>query len=332
MRKICLLALLLCVLLLCGCAQQEVAENIPDLILRYADNQPEDYPTTKAAEYFASLVEERTHGKILIRVFSNGELGDENRVLEQVQFGGIDMARISMGTLSDFYPDIEVLSLPYLYNDADHMWRVLDGDIGDSFLASSRQADVIGLSWYDAGARSFYTREQITCMEDLKGLKIRVQESDLMHHMVECLGAIPVEIQYGEVYSALQTGKIDGAENNWPSYESTGHFEAAPYFLLDEHSRLPEMQIISTVAWDKIADIDADYVTIIMECAKESAIYERQLWKEREEESEEKVRALGGVVVELSDAELLKFRQAVQPLYENYPENIQRIITRIRES
>lgn len=332
MRKMRLLALLLCVLLLCGCARQEVSENIPDLILRYADNQPEDYPTTKAAEYFAQLVEERTHGKILIRIFPNGELGDENRVLEQVQFGGIDMARISMGTLSDFYPGIEVLTLPYLYNDADHMWRVLDGDIGDSFLASSRQADVIGLSWYDAGARSFYTREQITCLEDLKGLKIRVQESDLMHRMVECLGAVPVEIQYGEVYSALQTGKIDGAENNWPSYESTGHFEAAPYFLLDEHSRLPEMQIISTVAWDKIAEIDEDYVTIIMECAKESAIYERQLWKEREEESEQRVRALGGVVMELSDAELLKFRQAVQPLYENYPENIQRIITRIRES
>lgn len=324
--------LLAAALLLGACARKEAKQTSPELILRYADNQPEDYPTTKAAEYFARLVEERTHGRILIRVFANGELGDENRVLEQVQFGGIDMTRISMGTLSDYYPNIEVLSLPYLYDDADHMWRVLDGEIGSAFLASTRQADVIGLSWFDAGARSFYTRERITCLEDLQGLNIRIQESDLMRRMVDRLGATPVEIQYGDVYSALQTGKIDGAENNWPSYESTGHFEAAPYFLLDEHSRLPEMQIISTVAWDKIAEIDGDYPTILRQCAKESALYERRLWKEREAESEERVRSLGGTVTELSERELQKFRDAMKPLYESYPENVQVIIRKIQES
>ena len=326
---VCLLA---AVLLLAACGRKEAKRAQPELILRYADNQPEDYPTTKAAEYFAGLVEKRTHGKILIRVYANGELGDENRVLEQVQFGGVDMTRISMGTLSDYFPDIEVLSLPYLYDDADHMWRVLDGDIGSAFLASTRQVDVIGLSWFDAGARSFYTRERITCLEDLRGLSIRVQESDLMRRMVEQLGATPVEIQYGDVYSALQTGKIDGAENNWPSYESTGHFEAAPYFLLDEHSRLPEMQIISTVAWDKVAEIDEDYPTILMQCAKESALYERQLWKEREAQSEERVRSLGGTVTEVSEKELQKFRDAMIPLYESYPESVQATITKIRAS
>lgn len=326
---VCLLAV---VLLLAACGRKEAKQAQPELILRYADNQPEDYPTTKAAEYFAGLVEKRTHGKILIRVYANGELGDENRVLEQVQFGGVDMTRISMGTLSDYFPDIEVLSLPYLYDDADHMWRVLDGDIGSAFLASTRKVDVIGLSWFDAGARSFYTRERITCLEDLQGLSIRVQESDLMGRMVERLGATPVEIQYGDVYSALQTGKIDGAENNWPSYESTGHFEAAPYYLLDEHSRLPEMQIISTVAWDKVAEIDGDYPTILMQCAKESALYERQLWKEREAQSEERVRSLGGTVTEISEKELQKFRDAVKPLYESYPERVQATIAKIQES
>lgn len=331
MRKIavCLLAAML---LLAACGRKEAKQAQPELILRYADNQPEDYPTTKAAEYFAELVEKRTHGKILIRVYANGELGDESRVLEQVQFGGIDMTRISMGTLSDYLPEIEVLSLPYLYDDADHMWRVLDGDIGAAFLASTRQVDVIGLSWFDAGARSFYTRERITCLEDLQGLNIRVQESDLMRRMVEQLGATPVEIQYGDVYSALQTGKIDGAENNWPSYESTGHFEAAPYFLLDEHSRLPEMQIISTVAWDKVAQVDEDYPTILMQCAKESALYERRLWKEREAESEERVRSLGGTVTELSEREMQKFRDAMIPLYESYPERVQSTITKIQAS
>lgn len=328
------LMLLLCAagLLLCGCADTQEEKQTPELILRYADNQPEDYPTTVAAEYFAQLVEERTHGKICIRVYCNGELGDEIRVLEQVQFGGIDMARVSTGTLSEFNSDIDVLMLPYLYDDADQMWRVLDGEIGEAFLSSTRKTGVIGLSWYDAGARSFYTREKVTCLEDLRGLKIRVQESELMSRMMECLGAEAVEIQYGDVYSALQTRKIDGAENNWPSYESTGHFEAAPYYLLDEHSRLPEMQIISTVAWDKIAAIDEGYVTIVTQCAKESAIYERELWKQREAESEKRVRELGAVVTQIDEEELAKFREAVQPLYDSCPEKMKGIIQKIRES
>lgn len=326
-------AVLMAALLLCGCGQQSGQEEaLPELILRYADNQPADYPTTKAAEYFARLVEERTNGKICIRVYSNAELGDENSVFEQVQFGGIDMSRVSMSTLAEFYPELEVLQLPYLYDDAEHMWRVLDGEIGDDFLARSQRAGVVGLSWYDAGARSFYTRERITCLEDLKGLNIRVQESEFMSRMVELLGAVPVQMPYGDVYSAMQTKQIDGAENNGPSYESSGHFEAAPYVLRDEHSRLPEMQIISTVAISKIAEVDEDYVQIVQECAKESAQYERELWIETENEAEELVKSLGCVVTELSAQELEKFRQAVRPMYEDYPEQTQELIRRIRES
>lgn len=328
-----IIGILAATLILAGCAQQPGQEEAqPELILRYADNQPADYPTTKAAEYFARLVEERTNGKICIRVYSNAELGDENSVFEQVQFGGIDMSRVSMSTLAEFYADLEVLQLPYLYDDAEHMWRVLDGGIGDAFLASTQRAGVIGLSWYDAGARSFYTREQITCLEDLEGLRIRVQESEFMSRMVELLGAVPVQMPYGDVYSAMQTQRIDGAENNWPSYESSGHFEAAPYVLRDEHSRLPEMQIISTVAIGKIAEVDEDYVQIIQECAKESAQYERELWTETENGAEELVKGLGCVVTELSDHELEKFRQAVRPLYESYPEETQELIRRIQES
>lgn len=324
--------ILLVLLLLAGCGRAEETETVPKLILRYADNQPEDYPTTMAAEYFAQLVKARTHGKIVIRIYDNGELGDENSVFEQVQFGGIDMSRVSISTLAEFFPDVEILQLPYLYDDADHMWRVLDGEIGDEFLASTRQAGVIGLSWFDAGARSFYTIEPISSLEDLRGLTIRVQESEFMSRMVELLGAVPVQIPYGDVYSAMQKAKIDGAENNWPSYESTGHFEAAPHFLRDEHSRLPEIQIMSTVAMDKIAEIDEDYVTIIQECAKESAMYERELWMQREKDSEELVRNLGCIVTELEPAELEKFRQAVQPMYDSYPEDIQAIIRKIQES
>ena len=324
--------LLLLTVLLSGCGGSQPKQTEPELILRYADNQTADYPTILAAEYFAQLVEERTHGRILIRVYPNGELGGESSVIEQVQFGGIDMARVSVGTLAEVLPEMEVLQLPYLYDDADHMWRVLDGEIGTEFLTGARRAGVVGLSWFDAGARSFYTRKKITTLEDLSGLTIRVQESEFMSRLVEQLGAVPVQIPYEDVYSALLTSKIDGAENNWPSYETTGHFEAAPYYLLDTHCRLPELQIMSTVALDKIAEIDEDYVQIVQACAKECALYERQLWKEREQASEELVRSLGCEVTQLSAGELEKFRQTVQPMYEGYSEEAQQIIARIRES
>lgn len=328
MRKSLVLALCLS-LLLCGCGRQETPEY-PQLILRYADNQPSGYPTTLAAEYFAEQVEQRTQGNICVRVFANGELGDEKSIFEQVQFGGIDFTRISVGTLSEYYPAAEVLQMPYLYDDAEHMWRVLDGDIGERFLSEVRSTGVVGLSWFDAGTRSFYTREPISSLEDLQGLAIRVQESAFMSRVVESLGADAVQLAYDDVYSALQTAIVDGAENNWPSYESTGHFEAAPYVLRDEHSRLPEMQIMSTVALDRIAAVDEDYVTIVLQCAKESARYERQLWSQREKESEQNLLALGCTVTELSDQEREKFRQAVQPVYDACSQELQEILYQIQ--
>ena len=318
-------------LLLCCCGWGAEEQNLPLLILRYADNQPLDYPT-KEAEYFAQLVEERTQGKICVRLYCNGELGDEIRVFEQIQFGGIDLARFFLGTMSDTCPQFEVLALPFLYDDAEHMWRVLDGSIGERFLTSARQVGVIGLSWFDAGSRSFYTREPIYSLDDLKGLTIRVQESALMTRMVELLGARYVQIPYNDVYSALQTAKIDGAENNWPSYAATGHYQAARYYLLDGHSRLPEMQVMSTEALDKIAAIDEDYVTIIRQCARECAAYERELWLQAEEAAEEQVRDYGCVVTTLTGEQLEEFRQAVEPMYEEYSEEQRALIQEIRDS
>lgn len=224
------------------------------------------------------------------------------------------------------------MPLPFLYDDAEHMWRVLDGSIGERFLTSARQVGVIGLSWFDAGSRSFYTREPIYSLDDLKGLTIRVQESALMTRMVELLGARYVQIPYNDVYSALQTAKIDGAENNWPSYAATGHYQAARYYLLDGHSRLPEMQVMSTEALDKIAAIDEDYVTIIRQCARECAAYERELWLQAEEAAEEQVRDYGCVVTTLTGEQLEEFRQAVEPMYEEYSEEQRALIQEIRDS
>ena len=205
-------------LTLCGCRQQEPEEAKPELILRYAENQPEDYPTTQAALAFAGLMADQTDGRVKVAVYSGGELGAEQSVIQQMQFGGIDFARVSLSQLAEYIPALSVLQLPYLYEDASQMWRVLDGSIGDDFLAMLDQMDLVGLSWFDAGVRSFYTREKVTDLEQLQGLTLRVQESDMMSEMITDLGAEPVQVVYSQVYAALRNGQIDGAENNWPSY------------------------------------------------------------------------------------------------------------------
>ena len=299
------------------------------IVLRYAENQVKDYPTTQAAQKFADLVKEKTNGRITVEVYDSGQLGDEKSVIEQIQFGGIDMSRVSLTPLSEFSRNLMALQLPYLYRDADHMWKVLDGDIGKDLLKSTEDSGIVGLSWYDAGARNFYdTQHEIKGLADMKGLKIRVPESSRMMDMVKALGANPTPMAYGEVYSALQTNVIDGAENNWPSYESTSHYEVAKYYVVDEHSRIPEMQIISKQTMDKLSPDDQK---IIRECAAESAKYERQLWAEREKSSEEKVKAGGATITRLSDEARAEFVKAVQPLYDQYGAEYKDLIQKIRD-
>ena len=189
---------------------------------------------------------------------------------------------------------------------------------------------MIGLSWYDAGARSFYnSKREVKTLEDMKGLNIRVQESELMMDMVSALGANPTPMAYGEVYSGLQTGTIDGAENNWPSYESTSHYEVAKYFVLDEHTRVPEMQLMSKKTAEKLSDED---MAIIKEAALESAKFEREAWAEREKASEEKVRAGGATITELSAEEKQKFQDACKPLYEKFAADYMDIVNQILET
>ncbi len=320
-----------------GCGDQKAATGSggsggsgDKVVLRYAENQVKDYPTTQAALKFAELVKEKTNGRITVEVYDSGQLGDEKSVIEQIQFGGIDMARVSLSPLSEFAKQLNVLQLPYLYRDSEHMWKVLEGPIGDKLLGSVQDAGLVGLSWYDAGARNFYnSRREIKSLKDMQGLKIRVQESSMMMDMVKALGASPTPMAYGEVYSALQTNVIDGAENNWPSYESTSHYEVAKYFVLDEHNRVPEPQIISKQTWDKLS---ADDQKIIRECALESAKYERQLWAEREKSSEKKVREGGAVITQLSAEARQAFVDAVQPLYQKYGADYQDLIQQIRDT
>lgn len=288
----------------------------PEFVLSYAENQTKDYPTTLGAQRFAELVEERTDGRIRILVQAEGVLGTENEVIQQMQYGGIDFARVSLSQLAEYIPELNVLQMPYLYTDSAHMWRVLDGEIGDEFLNEVSGDELVGLSWYDAGARNFYNSIQpISCLEDIAGMKIRVQESEVMADMVEALGATAVPTGYADVYSSLERGIVDGAENNWPSYETMSHYEVAKYYTVDEHTRVPEMQICSGHTWEKLSEEDRQ---IIMECAKESALYERELWIEREAESRRIATEHGTEVVELSVEEKKRFQAAVMGVYEKY--------------
>ncbi|MDD3367823.1 MAG: TRAP transporter substrate-binding protein [Lachnospiraceae bacterium] len=291
-------------------------EQQPEYVLSYAENQAEDYPTTLGAKRFAELVEARTGGRIRIVVSAQGLLGTEKDVIQQMQFGGIDFARVSLSQLAEYIPELNVLQMPYLYTGSDHMWRVLDGRIGDEFLAEIDAYDLEGLSWYDAGARNFYSATKpITCLEDVAGMRIRVQESELMADLVEALGATAVPISYENVYSALEKGTVDGAENNWPSYESTQHYEVAKYYTIDEHTRVPEVQICSQMTWSKISEADRD---IIRKCAEDSALYERELWIKREENSKKVALANGVEIEELSVKEKQKFQDAMMGVYEKY--------------
>lgn len=302
--------------------------NTKKMVLRYAEIQAQDYPTTQAAYKFAELVEQKTGGRIHIDVYHGGQLGDEKATIEQLVFGAIDFTRVSISPLSEFDKSLNVLSLPYLYKDAAQMWRVLDGDIGERFLSNVESAGLVGLSWYDAGARNFYnSKRPVTKLEDLKGLKIRVQESQIMMNMVSALGASATPMAYGEVYSGLQTGVIDGAENNWPSYDSVSHYEVAKYYCLDEHSRVPEMQLVSKITWNKFSDEDKK---IIKECALESAKIERELWAEKEKASEEKVKAAGAVITELEEGEKEKFQAAMAPLYAQFGQGYESLIKDIQ--
>lgn len=301
----------------------------PQFIFSYAENQTKDYPTTLGAYQFAALVEERTKGRIKILVQPQGALGSEKQVLDQLQFGGIDFSRVSLSQLAQVIPAFNVLQMPFLYKDSRHMWKVLDGSVGEEFLQATKGHDMVAISWYDAGARNFYNAvKPIYSLEDIQGLKIRVQESELMTDVVKALGGIAVPIVYSEVYSSLERGIVDGAENNWPSYESTGHYEVAKYYTIDEHTRVPEVQLCAEATWNKLSSEDQEIIRL---CAQESALYERELWIEIEKKSKEIALENDVQIIVLSPEERLRFQSAVASVYEKYCLEYMDIINTIKQ-
>ena len=321
-----LIVLLLAALLLAGCGGGN-REVVPEYVLTYAENQPENYPTTLGAKYFAQLVEERTEGRIIIDVVTDARMGTQQQVLDQMSFGGIDFARVSVSSISDELPILNVLHLPFLYEDADHMWRILDGEIGGYFLDVFGEAGLVGLSWYEGGDRSFYATTPIRSAEDLQGMTIRVQDSRMMVDMIYLLGAQPKTFAYSDVYAAFETGKIDGAENSWVSYESQLHDQVAPYYTEDKHTRVPEVQLASGFLWDQLSE---EYRQIITEWARESAIYEREIWTQWEEDARNRSLDRGVTQIFLGEEDYQQLREMMEPLYEKYCGNYMDLIAAIQ--
>lgn len=308
---------------------QEKRKKVPEYVFSYADNQTGNYPTVQAARRFAEQVKQETDGRIEIRVYPNAELGDEVSAARQISYGGIDFCRCSLSNLSDYSEETLVLQLPYLYEDRDHMWRVLDGDIGAQVKDSFQGSGMVALSWFDAGVRNFYTTEEaIRCLEDMQGMKIRVQQAELAEDMVEALGAEAVPIVYEAVKDALQTGEIDGAENNWASYEAMHHDEIARYYTVDEHMRVPELMLVSRATWEQLS---AEDQATIQRCADAAGLYERELWTARETSAREKCLREGTVEIVLPEREKKRFRDAVSPLYKKYCGDYAELVEKINE-
>jgi tripartite ATP-independent transporter DctP family solute receptor len=294
--------------------------------LRLAELHPNDHPTTQADFEFARLVRERSGGRIRISVYPDSALGQEVSVLEQLQFGAIDIARVSVSAVSVYVPRLRALQMPYLYKDAEHMWRVLKGELGRELLAGVAEADFVGLGWFESGSRSFYTaHRQVLRPADLRGMRIRVQEGAVMAEVVAAFGATAVVKAFGEIYSALQSGEVDGAENNASSYYTSKHYKIAPYYTLTEHSRIPEIIVGSAVAFESLSKEDRD---LIAKAAIDTIDFQRAAWDRYEQLAAERVRAAGATVVKVAD--LRPWRALVKGVYDSQSAEVRSIVARVK--
>ncbi|TFY97706.1 TRAP transporter substrate-binding protein [Ramlibacter humi] len=280
---------------------------------RSSDIHPDGYPTVEAVKFMGERLKALTNGKHSIRVFNNSALGSEKDTIEQTKIGALAMTRVNIAPMNNICPETQVPTMPFLFHSKEHMRKVLDGAIGEQILASCAPQGFIGLAYYDSGARSLYTaKKPVRTLADAKGLKVRVQQSDLWVALLEAMGANATPMPYGEVYTALKTGLVDGAENNWPSYESSRHFEVAKYYSVTEHSMAPEMLLFSKRVWDTLTPDDQK---AIRQAAKESVPYMRKLWDEREAKSMAIVKQGGAEIIQVDKA---SFQAAMKPVYDKF--------------
>lgn len=316
--------------LIAACVALAASVSVSARDFRSADVHPTDYPTVEAVRQMGKELKEQSKGKLGVKVFPSGALGGERDTIEQLKIGGLDMMRINAAVLNNIVPETIAVSLPFVFRSTEHMRQVLDGPIGGEILKAMEAQGMVGLAFYDSGARSIYTvKKPVKTLADMHGLKIRVQQSDLFVSMIEALGANPTPMPYGEVYTALKTGIIDGAENNWPSYESSRHFEAAKYYNLTEHSMVPEVLVFSKKIWDAQSKENQE---MIRKAAKDSVPFMRKLWDEREAKSRKIAEDGGAQVIPIADKK--PFIDAMAPVYTKFANTpkLQDLVKRIREA
>jgi tripartite ATP-independent transporter DctP family solute receptor len=278
---------------------------------RAADTQNEDYPTVQAMRYMGGLIEEKTGGRLKIRIFHSRQLGEEKETIEQTRAGAIDLNRTNVALIGTFVPVTNVLAMPFLFRSIEHLQKVLDGPIGEEILGSFEPFGFVGLTFYDSGARSIYNSVRpIRSPADLQGLRIRVQQSQLMSDTIRALGAEPIELPYGQVRTGLATKLIDGAENNWPSFVTNDHYKYAGFYTLTEHAMGPEVLVMSRKAWDSLS---ADDRIIFREAALQSSRFMRERWKDLEVKSRRQAEVAGVTVV--TDFDRKPFEAAMTPIY-----------------
>jgi tripartite ATP-independent transporter DctP family solute receptor len=304
------------------------ATDSPTRVLKLAHSLDQSHPVHKGMEFMAQRLAELSGGTMRIEIYPNEQLGNETEAIEQVQRGALDMTKTSTGPLESFIPEMAVFSVPYIFRDADHFWKVLDGPVGKELLLVGEKKGVRGLCYYDSGSRNFYTiNKPVLSPADLRGQKIRVMKSKTSMDMVEALGAAPTPIPFGELYTALQTGVVDGAENNLPSFTSTRHYEVCKHFSLDEHTMIPDILLVSEQVWNSLTPRQQMW---LQQAADESSVYQRGLWARETEKSRELMLKVG-VMIHKPDRQ--PFIDKVQAMHRSFDGTIVgELLQRIKEA
>ena len=311
MKQISLLLLILSSFALNSCQIRDSQK-----VLKLAHGLDPSHPVHQAMVFMADRCKEISEGKLEIEIYPSGQLGTEQQCVELLQIGSLAITKVSSAIMEGFTEQYKVLGIPYLFKSKEHAFRVLDGEIGKELLLSSEPFWIRGLCFYDAGSRSFYTiNRPINTPDDLKGLKIRVMKSVISMNLVKALGGSPTPISWGELYTALQSGVVDGAENNPPSFYTSRHYEVCKYYSINEHSMVPDVLIVSSKVWEKLSDQEKEW---LQQAADESVVVERKLWAKSVEESLAAVQA-AGVTINYPDKE--PFARKVKSMYDMFKEN-----------
>jgi tripartite ATP-independent transporter DctP family solute receptor len=320
-RKYSYYLFILGLVLFAGCVSKE------HTVLKLAHGLDPSHPVHRAMEFMAERVRENSRGKLEVQIYPSEQLGSEQQCVELLQIGSLAMTKVSAAILEGFTDNYKVLGLPYIFRSKEHAFKVLDGEIGEEFLNSTEKFWIKGLCFYDAGSRSFYTlKRPVEKPEDLSGLKIRVMKSQTAMQLVSAMGGSPTPVSWGELYTALQSGVVDGAENNPPSFYTSRHYEVCKYYSINEHTMVPDVLIISTKVWNSLSEEQQGW---LHDAIKESVEVERRYWAESEAEALQKVKAAG---VEVNYPDKGPFEERVQQLLESYKSDpeIYSLIQRIK--